>query len=74
MKDKLIKVKAAVGKVLAAYLKNIFDGKITTLAGAVMFSIGIGQAVKGGITAEVFEFCIAGLILAGCPDPRVPKK
>lgn len=59
-----------IKRIFSAYAKNIFDGKITSLVGAILIGVGLARAFKGTDYLEVGEWVGAGLVLMGLPDPR----
>jgi len=60
-----------IKRLLKAYLKNVFDGKVTTLIGLALATAGTIQAFRGAEYTTVIELVILGLIVAGFKDPRL---
>ena len=56
---------------LKLYIKNLFDGKITTLLGVFLIGMGVHTAIQGQGFSESFAWIGGGLALAGLKDSHV---
>jgi hypothetical protein len=71
----LLKIFQRVVSLLRSYLKNIFDGKITTLVGAFFIGLGIHKGLSPeGSYMEVSAYVALGLVMMGFKDPRFNLK
>jgi uncharacterized membrane protein HdeD (DUF308 family) len=62
-------------KLLKAYVKNIFDGKITTLIGFALVVAGTVAAFRPETEyITVIELVGLGLVIMGVPDPRLGQR
>jgi hypothetical protein len=60
-------------KLIKAYFRNIFDGKVTTLVGIAVVILGITMGYRGSDLLHVIELIVLGLMVMGLPDPRRPN-
>jgi hypothetical protein len=55
------------------YVRNVFDGRITTLIGVILIGQGIHRGFTGGEFIEVSSYVLGGIAIAGFKDPSLPK-